>query len=168
MVRSLPVRPGGSSSGEGDTDGDGDDDGDDGGPPNKGTGGDKGSKGGGGESGAPGGDAGRTPVAVRSRAFLRDATQGVYALTIHPPHPRPAGEVYLSVAAVGDDSLSSQVRLRSARLAGNRRLDVTSSGRVGPVTFPITGPLRVDITLSEPRRLALDVAAHEEHANETE
>lgn len=111
--------------------------------------------------GTPGGERGRTPVDVKSRAFLRDAEQGVYKLIVHPPKPRPAGDIYLSVAAVGDDSLATAVRLKAARTA-NRKLEVPKPGKVGPVAFPKSGPLRVEVMLAEPRRLALEVTAYEE------
>lgn len=137
-------------------------------PPNTGTGGDRGSESGVGDSGTPDGDNGRTPVTVRSRAFLRDVEQGVYVIIIYPPHPQPAGDVYLSVSAVGDDSVPTPVRLRIARQANNRRLAVPQPGRIGPVAFPRTGPLRIEVVLDEPRRLALDVTAHEVTADEAE
>lgn len=167
MGQKPPTRPGGGSPGDGDA-GVGDEDGDTGGASNDGDGGTRGSKGGG-DAGAAGGDAGRTPVAVRSRAFLCDPVEGVYALTVHPTTPRPKGEVFLSVAAVGDDAVSIPVALRAARSVANRRLELPQPGRVGPVAFPRTGPLRVEVTLAEPRRLALDVTAYEEGpADETE
>ncbi len=106
---------------------------------------------------------------VKGRAFLRDGDAGVYALIVYPPKPRPTGLVYLSVAAVGDDSLTTAVRLKAARLAGGRKLEVPRPGQIGPVAFPKSGPLRVEATLAEPRRLALDVTAYEEgNADEAE
>jgi len=170
MGRKSPTQPGGASAGDGEIEGGGDEaGGDEGGGPNDDTGGTKGSEGGGGDdSGTPDGDQGRTPVAVRSRAFLRDAAEGVYALTVHPPRPRPTGEVYLSVAAVGDDSLPTPVRVKAARLANKHKLDIPQLGRVGPVSFPKSGPLRVEVTLAEPRRLALDITAYEVPADAAE
>ena len=165
--RKSPTTPGGAKPDEGDEPGGGTDPGDEGGVINEGGGGDKGSEGGGtDETGSPGGDAGRTPVEVRSRAFLRDPATGGYSLTIHPPQPRPAGDVYLSVAAVGDDSLATAVALSAARVAGGKTLAVGAAGRAGPVRFPKSGPLRVEVTLAEPRRLALDVTAFEVPPNE--
>ena len=168
--RPLPAtQQGGATTGEGDTGTAGDDSGDEGGDPNDGDGGDKGSKGGGEGEGVPGGNDGCTPVDVQCRAFLRDAVAGVYALTVHPPIPRPTGEVYLRVSAVGDDSLSTLVRVASARLSSNnRRVGVQAQNRIGPVQFARTGPLRLEVTLAEPRRLSLQVTAEEVPDNEAE
>lgn len=166
LSRKQATHPGGGTAGDGDGTS-GDDDGGEGGGENDGTGGDKGSKGGG-EGGTAGGGGGRTPVTVRSRAFLTDASAGVYSLIVHPPSPRPAGEVLLAVAAVGDDSLAVPVRVRSARVPGGSRLEVPALGRVGPVAFPKKSPLRVEVTLAEPRRLSLQVTAEEVTADAAE
>lgn len=163
IARAAPTKPGGNSPGEGDDGAGGDDAGDDGGGPNDTSGGNKGSTGGGTDDvGTPGGDGGRTKVEVRSRAFLRDGERDVYALIVHPPKKRPVGTVYLSVAAVGDDSLATAVRLKTARMGNNRKLEVPKPGKIGPVAFPKSGPLRVEVMLAEPRRLALEVTAYEE------
>jgi hypothetical protein len=158
-----PTQRGGATSGDGDEGAGGSDSGDKGGEQNDGTGGDKGSEGGGGDGdGTAGGDDGCTPVQVQSRAFLRDPATGVYALTVHPPTPRPTGEVYLRVSAVGDDSLTSQVRIAAARLTtNNRRVAVHAPNRLGPVQFAKSGPLRLEVTLAAPRRLSLQVTADE-------
>ena len=170
VARAAPTKPGGNAPGEGDDGAEGDGAGDEGGEPNDTDGGDQGGSGGGSDGdGVPGGESGRSPVEVRSRAFLRDAAGGVYALTVHPPRPHPTGTVYLSVAAVGDDSLATAVRVKAARMANGRKVEVSNGGKVGPVKFPKSGPLRVEVTLSEPRRLALGVTAYEEgHADEAE
>lgn len=169
IARKPPTKPGGAAPGEGELAVGDEGEGDEGGPPNEGGGGNKGSEGGeGDDSGADGGEQGRTPVEVSSRAFIRDADEGIYVLTIHPPQPRPTGKVYLSVMAVGDDSLPTAVRVAAARLPNRQRLGLPQFGRVGPVTFPKGGPLRVEVTLAEPRRLSLDVTAYEVHDDETE
>jgi hypothetical protein len=139
---------------------DGEDEGDSGSDPNETDGGDKGSHGGG-EPGATTGASGRQPVLIRSRAFITDPSAGIYALTVHPPQQRPTGSVFLSIAAVGDDSLPVPVRVRGARVVGGKCLELPGLGRVGPVAFPKTTPLRVEVTLAEPRRLSLQVTAEE-------
>ena len=162
MAKKQPTHPGGGSAGTGDDPAEGDgDDGDKGGDPNEGEGGDKGSKGGDDGDGSAGGNSGRHPVAVRSRAFLTDLAAGVYTLAVHPPQSKPVGDVFLAVAAVGDDSLAVPVRLQAARVPGGRKLDVPALGRVGPIAFPKSTPLRVEVTLAEPRRLSLQVTAEE-------
>jgi len=169
--KSLPkkqaLHPGGSSVGAGDESTDGDD-GDQGGDTNETDGGDKGSKGGKDGNGAAGGSSGRYPVEVRSRAFLTDLAVGAYTLAIHPPQPRPTGDVFLAVAAVGDDTLPVPVRLHSARVLGGKKLEVPSLGRIGPVAFPKSTALRVEVQLAEPRRLSLQVTAEEVQSNAAE
>jgi hypothetical protein len=86
----------------------------------------------------------------------------LFSLHFAAPH------FHSAIEAVGDDSVPTPVRLNSARLAGGRRLELPKLGRVGPVAFPRTGPLRVEAVLAEPRRLALEVTAHEVPADATE
>lgn len=166
MHKKQAAHPGGGGSGGGGGEGEGDDDGDTGGDSNDGDGGDKGSKGG--EGGSDGANGGRHPVVVRSRAFLTDLATGVYSLTIHPPQPKPAGDVFLALAAVGDDSKPVAVKLQAARIPGGKKLEVAALGRVGPVAFPKSTPLRVEVTLAEPRRLSLQVTAEEVLSDEAQ
>ena len=150
LGRKSATQPGGIASGDGD-------------------GGDRGSEGNGDEgSGTSGGESGRVPVVVKSRAFLRDPGAGTYSLTIHPPKPQPTGDVYLSLAAVGDDAVAAPLRIKAAKIEGGRVLGVPKLGSIGPVRFPRNGPLRVEATLEQPRRLALDVSAYEVIAHEVE
>lgn len=168
LGRKPATQPGNKSLGDGDEDAGGGE-GETGGPPNSGDGGDRGSEGSAEDgSGGDSGDGGRVPVIVKSRAFLRDAAAGVYSLTVHAPKPLPSGDVYLSVAAVGDDAVPIPVRVKAAGVEGGRGLDVPKLGSIGPVKFPRTGPLRVLATLDQPRRLALDISAYEVTAHEAE
>ena len=168
LGQTPPTKPGGGKPGEGDAgSGDADDEGDSGGDSNQGGGGNKGSKGGGGdEDGDAGGTEGRTPVVVKSRAFLRDLEKAVYSLSVQTPKPRPKGQVFLSVTAVGDDLLAP-IDLKSAR-QGAKVLKIEKPNRVGPVTFPRSGPLKLDVMLAEPRKLSLQVTAHEGTSDEAE
>ena len=160
LGRLPPTIPGGTTSGEGGGDAGTDE-------PDEGEEGEQGddsrqndrNEGDGDDSGPPGDEAGRTPVDVRGRAFLQDARTGVYTLVVHPPQPRPSGELILAITAVGDDRAGLPVPIRDARLPNKQLLGRPATGRIGPVSFPTTGPLRVTMTLSDPRRLAFTVTA---------
>lgn len=167
IPKAPPTTPGGATKGTGDAGADGDEAGDAGGESNDGDEGDQGGKGGSeDDSGDLHGDSGRTPIIVQSRAFLSDGATGAYSLTVHPPQPRPTGYVFLEISAVGDDSTPTPVGLKGARLASNRVLDIPRPGRVGPVQFPKSGPLRLEVTLLKPRRLALEITASQGVADE--
>jgi hypothetical protein len=51
--------------------------------------------------------------------------------------------------------------MSEAKIAGGKALDVPQSGTLGPVTFPERGALRIEVVLTEPRRFAMEVEAHE-------
>ena len=157
MKRKPADVSGGSTADEGDDEAGGNS----GGDPNDGDGGNKGSQGGDEVEGATGGNDGGTPVDVRSRAFVTDAIGCKYSIIVHPPNPRPKGDVLLAVAAVGDDAKAVPVQVSSARVAGGKKLTLPALGRVGPVSFPKTAPLRLEVELTEPRRLSLQITAME-------
>jgi hypothetical protein len=127
----------------------------------------EGSEGGGGggqsggvDGGVKDGDKGRTPLAVSSRAVSRDAIGKDYLLIVPSPPVRPTRPVYVSLAGIGDDSTASLLKIASAS-AGTKSLAILA-GKIGPVTFPPKGPLRINLTLEQPRRVALSVGAYEE------
>ena len=118
--------------------------------------------------GVPGGDQGVTAVSTTSRAFPTNARTGAYSLIVRPPAVRPAGPVFVTVSAVGDDG-KTPIPLKSARLAPKGGpVPIAGSARIGPVAFPPAGPLRLEVVLEHPRRLSLQVTTHAEAASETE
>lgn len=101
----------------------------------------------------------KSPIAVRCRVVPKDLAAGAYTLTIRSVE-RVKGGAVLSISAVGDDA-SAPIAVTTARLAGGKKVDITQSGKLGPVVFPKAGPLRIEIVLKDPQRLAMEVHAHE-------
>ena len=66
----------------------------------------------------------------------------------------------LTVQVVGDDTREG-VRLQEARIAGGKTVTHAAGGKVGPVTLDPKKPLRLDLTMEDARKLALEVVAHE-------
>lgn len=58
-------------------------------------------------------------------------------------------------------SRTASVSISSAKLAGGKKIQMPKAGILGPVAFPDRGPLRLEVVLTEPQRLALEVEAHE-------
>ncbi len=90
----------------------------------------------------------KPPIPVPPPGLSQNLATGVYSLTVYP-QSRPAGEALLSVSAVGDDS-STPVVLASTKLASGKKIEMPQSGKMGPVTFPQKGPLRIEIVLKGP------------------
>jgi hypothetical protein len=75
-------------------------------------------------------------------------------------HSDIAKKVILTVQVVGDDARDF-VRLQQARIPGGKIVPHAAGGRVGPVTLDPNKPLRLDLTLEDSRKAALEVVAHE-------
>lgn len=115
----------------------------------------------------PDGSKPRILVPIRDRAFAVDAAQGLYELVVEAID-EPVGPVVLTVSAVGDDAEASPVRLKSARSSGDKELPLPQASRIGPLSLPSKGPLRLRVILAEPQRLALRIHAHEGGDDEAE
>jgi hypothetical protein len=138
-----------------DDDGDGDDDGDEDGDKKKKGGG--GGNGGGGSGG--GGKSEKTVVPIRYRAFPTVADYSGYSVTVRSDSGA-SKKVMLTVQVVGDDT-REVVRLEDARTVDGKAVTHTAGGKIGPVTLDPKKPLRLDLTLEDARKLALEVVAHE-------
>lgn len=93
---------------------------------------------------------------------MLDADGETHALIVQPKS-RVWKPVTLTVSAVGDDSEASSVSLVGALASAKsaRAIPVQNGGRFGPITLPANGPVRFEVTLESPRKLALRVTAHE-------
>jgi hypothetical protein len=98
-------------------------------------------------------------VPLRGRVFAKDLATGVYTV-IAQPEKAFYGNVILAIKAVGDDSTLSAVAIQSA-VIGGRELPILKPGTFGPVRLRGRPRLVVELTLAQPRKLAMEVEAHE-------
>jgi hypothetical protein len=99
-------------------------------------------------------------IPIRGRVYAKDLSNGVYTVIAEPLKPFK-GEALLSLNAIGDDATGSIVRIAIARGDDGKALQMPRPGVFGPVKFSGKGRLLVDVTLVEPRKLAMEVEAHE-------
>jgi hypothetical protein len=127
----------------------------------------RGAGGGGSEQGSAGPKSGtnegrnaKPAIPIRGRVFAKDLAKGVYTV-IAEPVKSVKGDVLLTLKAIGDDATGSVVRLSAARGASGKAIGTPRPGVLGPVKFSGKDRLLVDVTLVEPRKLAMEVEAHE-------
>ncbi|MGK2957261.1 MAG: hypothetical protein ACSLFB_02400 [Acidimicrobiales bacterium] len=156
---------GGESDGESDWTGDGEANDVGGGvPPEGGTGGR-----GDGEGGVTGSshDEGESPSSKRrplilrqQRCYCSDPKEGKYELIFGVASV--ATNAYLSLRAIGESEVT-RIPAVSARLADTGEpIPVSSSGEIGPVAVSATGKCRVEVTLPDHIRCALEIIANED------
>jgi hypothetical protein len=133
----------------GDDGGDDDDDDDGGGGNGNGNGNGNGS----------GGKSDKVAVPIRFRAFPTTSDCTEYSVTVRSDSEM-AKKVMLTVQVVGDDAREF-VRLSGAKLPGGKKVPHLPGGKVGPVVLDPKKPLRLDVTLEDSRKAAIEVAAHE-------
>ena len=111
------------------------------------------------DSGASGLATPKRSIPMQYRVFPQDLAKGSYLVTVKPLS-KGAVKAMLRISAVGDD-LTVAVGIAEAKLVGGQVLAISASGFVGPVAFPKGQSQRIEVTLSEPQRLAMEVEAHE-------
>jgi len=123
--------------------------------------GDGGGNGGGGEHGGDGkaktgGERQNPGIPIRYRTYATGP--GVYAVTVQS-EDKSAQNATLTVWAVGDQG-KNPPEIASAALRDGKALSVRG-GQVGPITLPSQkSVLHLTVTLRQPVRLAMEVAAH--------
>jgi uncharacterized membrane protein YgcG len=99
-------------------------------------------------------------IPIRGRVYAKSLSDGVYSV-IAEALKQVKGDVLLTIKAIGDDASGSVVRIAAARSEDGTVLHSPRPGVVGPMRFGSKGRLTVEITLVEPRKLAMEVEAHE-------
>lgn len=109
--------------------------------------------------GSHGGSQPKQPIPVRFRTFSRDAAAGVYTITVSPVN---AGtySARLGLKMIGDDQ-TAPAELAEARTAAGVAIPVSPSGAIGPVSLSSSEPLRLEVVLRRPLRVAMELVAHE-------
>jgi len=116
--------------------------------------------GGGGGGGGGGSKSEKRDVPIRFRAFPKTSDYSEYSVTVRSDS-NVAKKVMLTVQVVGDDAREF-VRLRQVLFPNGKVVPHKAGGKVGPVTLDPNKPLRLDIKLEDPRKVAVEVVAHED------
>jgi uncharacterized membrane protein YgcG len=132
---------------------------------NSGNGGAGGGGGGQGEgnagtgTGDKGGVHSKPAVPVRYRTFAKKADSGVYSLVIVLQR-KGTQQVNLVVSTVGDDQ-KAPAEISVARTEDGTAIPVVGEGVLGPIMLAADTAQRIEVTLCEPIRVAMEVSAHE-------
>jgi len=124
-----------------------------------GKGGGKGTGNAGASGGAHGGVSSKPSIPIRYRTYAQDSATGVYTVTV-VPEQQPATDAMLVISTVGDDQ-KAPAEIKSARLASGGDIGVQKTGLIGPLKLTTGTPLKLEIVLAEPLRVAMEVSAHE-------
>jgi len=124
-----------------------------------GAGGGKGNGDAGGSGGAHGGGNSKPSIPIRYRTFAQDSATGVYTVTVVPER-QPATDAMLVISTVGDDQ-KAPAEIKSARLASGEDIHVAQTGVLGPLKLTTDAPVKLEVVLLEPLRVAMEVSAHE-------
>lgn len=154
----------GEGEGEGDWTGDGGpNDGDGGAPPGGGTGG---SRDGGGDVAGRSGDKGESPSSKKRplplrqhRCFCTDAENGRYELIFGVTSATTA--LYLSLRAVGESEITGIPAMSARRVDTGEAIPVSAEGEIGPINVSENERCRIEVTLPDHIRCALEIAANE-------
>jgi hypothetical protein len=140
-----------------------------GGGPGKGKGGAGGGAGAGGggrdkgrgdpTSGGHGGVSSRPSVPIKYRSYCQDAAARTYVLAV-TPEATEEKQAKLIVWTVGDDQ-KHVAEIKTAKIAGGGDVTIEKGGILGPLAMQTGVPLRLEITLRHPQRVAMEVSAHE-------
>jgi len=99
-------------------------------------------------------------ISSRFRAFALDSQGAKYRLIIRPD-VRKKTKAYLNLFAIGDSSGPSMLlQLANAKL-GNKKVEFTASGRIGPLTLSKGQVAEIEIVLQNPDKFALEATVYE-------
>lgn len=108
-----------------------------------------------------GGAASKPPVPIKYRTFASNASAGVYRVSVVTEAPSKTGRLNMLIWAVGDDQ-KVPAGVTTARLLDGTPVPVGQNGLVvGPLKIQANGALKLDVVLSEPLRVAMEVGAYE-------
>lgn len=111
------------------------------------------------DTGGKGGVYSKPSIPVRYRTFAKNADNGVYSLMV-TRQGKGNTPVSLLVSTVGDDQ-KAPAEIKAARLNDGTPVPIAGPGVLGPVTLAADDTLRLEVVLSEPVRVAMEVTAHE-------
>jgi len=98
-------------------------------------------------------------IPIRYRTYAQDSGTGVYSATVLPEETAEANAM-LVVSIVGDDQ-KALAEIKSARFTTGGDIPISKTGVLGPIKFKKGEALKLEIILSEPLRVAMEVSAYE-------
>ncbi|HZS56885.1 MAG TPA: hypothetical protein VFA65_20940, partial [Bryobacteraceae bacterium] len=113
----------------------------------------------GGSRGGRGGVHSKPSIPIRYRTYAQDTATGVYSVTVVPERESKT-DAMLVISTVGDDQ-TAPAEIKSARFAAGGDIPLAEAGVIGPVKLGSAAPLKLEVVLAEPLRVAMEVAAHE-------
>ena len=122
-------------------------------------GGGKGEGSAGAEMGGKGGAHSKPAVPVHYRTFVKTADSGVYTLVVSR-QTKGSQAVNLLISTVGDDQ-KTPAEISVACLEDGTVIPIIGSGVFGPISLTDDAAHRIEVTLTEPIRVAMEVSAHE-------
>jgi len=114
---------------------------------------------GGSATGGKGGFQPKAAIPIRYRTFSTNPRAGVYEMTA-TPEIEENRDARLLVWTIGDDQ-KAPAEIKRARFVSGEEIAVSGPGVLGPVKLRRGQPLRIEIVLQEPLRVAMEVSAHE-------
>lgn len=123
------------------------------------SGGGKGEGSAGAETGGKGGAHSKPAVPVQYRTFAKTADSGLYSLVVSR-QTKGSQPVNLLVSTVGEDQ-KAPAEISAARLEDGTAIPIIGPGVFGPIPLTNDTVYRIEVTLSEPVRVAMEVSAHE-------
>jgi len=110
-------------------------------------------------AGAHGGIQSKPSVPLRYRTFLTDYNTGTYRLRVRAEQDGNQ-ELYLVVSTIGDDK-KEKAEIVSAHLQSGSNIPIESTGIIGPMRLDGEKFMQIDLVLSEPLRVAMEVVGYE-------
>lgn len=110
-------------------------------------------------TGGRGGVHSKPALPIRYRTFAKNIGQGSYSLLV-ALEGTSSKLVNLLVSTVGDDQ-KAPADIVAARMENDMALPLAGPGLIGPITLSAETVHRIEMTLSEPVRVAMEVVAHE-------
>jgi len=110
-------------------------------------------------NGSQGGTNAKPSIPIRYRTYAQDSTTGVYTVTV-ASEEQTSDDVMLVISTVGDDQ-KAPAEIKSARFSTGGDIPIAQAGVLGPIKMKANGMLKLEVVLSEPLRVAMEVSAHE-------
>lgn len=111
------------------------------------------------ETGSKGGVHSKPAVPVHYRTFSKSDGRGVYSLVVKR-QVKGTQPVNLIISIVGDDQ-KAPAEISAAHLPDGTEIPILGPGVFGPVMLSENESSRIEVTLAEPIRVAMEVVAHE-------
>lgn len=111
------------------------------------------------DSGGPSDGTTKTSIPILYRTFSRDRSAGLY-MAVVTAKQKGTRDALLQINNIGDDGRKTPAEISVARTSTDENLSVRGN-TVGPVRLTGGKAVRIELMLSEPARVSMEVGAHE-------